>query len=633
MPSRSRAVVKLDGGEGGMGNRWLQGIMLLVLLGICGSTAASDSIRVAADRQALPLREGVRVHRHSGEPLSLAEAQARFAEGHFERVAEDAPGALNFGLTRDEIWLQIPLETAVTLPRRWLLEVGHASLDHIDVYLIQNGVMLHRHGGDRRPFSERTLPHRNSLFALDLAPATRYTLMMRVRSEGTVTVPLTLWRPDALWQNDQHHYMALGLYYGLLLGLLIYNLFLFISLRDPLYLTYVGFIGFLGIGQAGLSGLTGQFVWPNNAWLADQSPIIGVTLAGLFGALFVQRFLADTPRRLRLSWLMPGLSLAYGLTFLYSLLVSYHLAALAVNIISMVLVVAALGMGSVSLYRRVPGARFFVLAWFCLLLGVLIIALHNLGILPSNLLVTHAMMIGSALEMLLLSLALADRIHDLQRQKDVAQAEALETRQRMLEMGRQNEQMLEARIVERTRRLEEANRLLQQSHEQLQHQANHDVLTGLANRKLLNQRLQEASARVDRHGGHFAMAVVDLNGFKPINDTLGHAIGDRVLVELAQRLQATARRTDTVARVGGDEFVLLLEDLPPDEREAIRHKLLACCHPPVEMEDGPAIPLSISVGIAIYPNDTHDLEALFTLADNAMYQDKTASRAATLGKA
>lgn len=203
----------------------------------------------------------------------------------------------------------------------------------------------------------------------------------------------------------------------------------------------------------------------------------------------------------------------------------------------------------------------------------------------------------------------------------------------MLEMGRQNEQMLEARIAERTRRLEEANRLLQQSHEQLQHQANHDVLTGLANRKLLNQRLQEARARVDRHGGHFAMAVVDLNGFKPINDTLGHAIGDRVLVELAQRLQATARRTDTVARVGGDEFVLLLEDLPHDEREAIRHKLLACCHPPVEMEDGPAIPLSISVGIAIYPNDTHDLEALFTLADNAMYQDKTASRAATLGKA
>ncbi|WP_010629959.1 diguanylate cyclase domain-containing protein [Halomonas sp. KM-1] len=107
----------------------------------------------------------------------------------------------------------------------------------------------------------------------------------------------------------------------------------------------------------------------------------------------------------------------------------------------------------------------------------------------------------------------------------------------MLEMGRQNEQMLEARIAERTQRLEEANRLLQQSHEQLEHQANHDVLTGLANRKLLNQRLQEARAREDRHGGHFAMAVVNLNGFKPINDTLGHAIGDRVLVELARRVK------------------------------------------------------------------------------------------------
>ncbi|MGR2738127.1 7TM diverse intracellular signaling domain-containing protein [Billgrantia sp. Q4P2] len=591
-------------------------------------------MKVTADHRSLQLQDGALIHRHAGEPLSLEEAQARFAEGRFERVAEDATSALNFGLTRDELWLQITLETAETLPRRWLLEVGHASLDHIDLYLAQEGGAFSRyHDGDRQPFTQRALPHRNPLFVLDLAPATRYILLMRVRSEGTLTVPMTLWQPDALWQSDQHHYMVLGLYYGLLLSLFIYNLFLFLSLRDPLYLTYVGFVGFLGIGQAGLSGLASQFLWPSNAWLANLSPIGGVTLAGLFGGLFVQRFLASTARKLRLSWLMPSLSLAYGLTFLCSLLVSYHLATLAVNLISLVFVAAALGMGSVSLYRREPGARFFVLAWFCLLLGVLVYILHNLGILPSNLWVTNAMMIGSSLEMLLLSLALADRIHDLQHQKDIAQAEALTTRQRMLEMGRQNEQVLEARIAERTQRLEEANRLLQQSHELLERQANHDVLTGLANRKLLNERLLEARARVDRHGGHLAMAVVDLNGFKPINDTLGHASGDRVLVELAQRLQATARRTDTVARVGGDEFVLLLESLAPEDREKIQRKLMACCRSPIEMEDGLEVTVSLSIGIALYPDDTQDLDTLFTLADDAMYRDKAASRAAETGRA
>ncbi|MFA9462510.1 7TM diverse intracellular signaling domain-containing protein [Thiohalorhabdus sp. Cl-TMA] len=603
-------------------------VALVVLTMVAGPAAAAGGERVtvgAETRQ--PIDAAASLHRHDGAPLTLEAVRAVHGEGGFRSLAGEGARATNFGLTRDEIWLRLPLSTKADLTGRWLLEVGHASLDRVDLYLASDGGGWRaHHSGDQLPFRDRPIPHRNHVFDLDLEPATDYTLYLRVASEGTLTAPLTIWRADALWAHDLRAYAALGLYYGILLALLIYNLFLYLSLRDPLYLNYVAFIATLAIGQAGLAGFTGQFLWPENPWLTNLTPTGGVSLAGFFGALFVRRFLGDTPSRVRLGWLMPLVAAGYAAIFLCVVLWSYHLAALSVNLLSLVFAAGALGLGAVSLYQRQPGARFFVLAWVALLTGVVIISLHNLGVLPSNVVTANALLIGSAMEMLLLSLALADRIQTLQQSRDEAQEQALRTRQEKVEALRESERQLEQRVAERTHDLERANQDLMESQAQLEYQAGHDPLTGLVNRNVFDENLEAAMARGDRHGHGLALVVGDLDRFKPINDSLGHAAGDQVLVQVADRLRGSVRQSDTVGRLGGDEFVILLEEVGgTDNVETVVEKINEEVARSIRLEDGRVVHVGLSLGWARYPADAGDEKTLFRVADRAMYSRKTAA--------
>ncbi|PCC99424.1 diguanylate cyclase [Halopseudomonas pelagia] len=562
---------------------------------------------------------------NAGPELTLAQVQTRLDQ--FDAAEAQSISATNFGLTQDEVWLHLNFSTADAVPERWLLEVAHASLDRVDLYFAeQDSEYQLQQAGDLLPFSAKALPHRHHLFELNLLPDRQYSLYLRVASQGTLSVPVTLWQPDALWASDQFSYSFLSLYYGLALGLLIYNLFLFFSLREKLYLIYVPFVAFLALGQAGLAGLVGQFIWPNNALLTHLSPTASVSLAGLFGAIFVQRFLGATPRSLKMYWVMPVIGLIYALTFLCTLFISYFYAALVVNITSMMFAVAALIMGGASLYRRHPGARFFVLAWISLLLSILVMALHNLGVLPSNAFTTNALLFGSAAEMLLLSLALADRINSIQHTQDQAQQEALAVNRTMLGALRDNERQLETRVAERTLELEAANTQLQVSKQLLEQQANHDTLTGLANRKLLTDRLEGAQLRARRTNSSFALMMIDLDWFKAINDQHGHQAGDRVLIEVAGRLKAALRDVDTVARVGGDEFVLVIESVSNHAAlTVIREKLLQAVLQPIHLHDEMWVSIGMSIGVAMYPDDAQDIDLLYSVADRAMYSAKPVS--------
>ena len=156
----------------------------------------------------------------------------------------------------------------------------------------------------------------------------------------------------------------------------------------------------------------------------------------------------------------------------------------------------------------------------------------------------------------------------------------------------------------------------------LRHMALHDPLTGLPNRLFLERQLTHTIAHARRHQRLFALAVLDLNGFKPVNDTYGHLAGDSVLIETARRIQKRIRQEDTLARTGGDEFTLLLTEInEPTDAVSVAKTLASAIRQPFDW-DGAQITLAVSVGIAIYPNHGDDLNGLFQHADLAMYQAK-----------
>ena len=158
---------------------------------------------------------------------------------------------------------------------------------------------------------------------------------------------------------------------------------------------------------------------------------------------------------------------------------------------------------------------------------------------------------------------------------------------------------------------------------ELERLALHDVLTGLANRALLADHLRQAQKRLSRERSHIALLMVDLDGFKPINDTHGHAAGDAVLVEVANRLRACARPTDTVARLGGDEFVVLLDGLTdPYQAELVALRILAALREPVTLPDGTTVEARASIGIAVSADPTQAPTDLDRIADTALYRAK-----------
>ncbi|MBT3238721.1 MAG: diguanylate cyclase [Rhodospirillaceae bacterium] len=164
-----------------------------------------------------------------------------------------------------------------------------------------------------------------------------------------------------------------------------------------------------------------------------------------------------------------------------------------------------------------------------------------------------------------------------------------------------------------------------EAEERVYNLAHFDPLTGLPNRHLLGDRLEESIKRASRSKSEVALMFIDLDKFKVINDNHGHAAGDEALKIVSQRLVTSARRTDTIARVGGDEFVAILEDLHSiDEAELIAQKMIAAISDPMEIK-GNECSLGASIGICVYPDHADDIPGLMHCADQAMYVVKQES--------
>lgn len=589
--------------------------------------AAAQTLVLSRDTGSYHVSRALRWLEDPTQALDIAAVAAPQNAGRFQPARVASINDLNFGYSHSAYWLALEVTPEADAPAQWLLEIGYPSLDHVEVYTRDDaGGWLRQEAGDLQPFAQRPFQHRNLVFPLTLKQGQAQTVYLRVISQGNLTIPAMLWQRDALYKHDQTTYAELSLYYGMLLALGLYNLLLFLATRDSAFLAYVGFVAAMAVGQASMNGFGNQFVWP--AWPAWGNVALpsGMSMAGFFGAQFTRLFLnvRDTSRRL--DKLLLGIMTVFAFAAVSPALLSYRFAAILTSITGVIASAVIAGAGLYCLRRKHPGARWFLLAWAGLLAGVVVLAMRNLSWLPTNTLAIYSMQIGSAFEMLLLSFALADRINVMRREKDQANQEALSAKQVMVDTLRRSEHELETRVAARTLDLETANLQLKQKERELEHMARHDPLTGLANRVMLGDRIEQAIARAKRNDRGMAVLMVDLDGFKGVNDNYGHAAGDQLLLSIALRLGATVRETDTVARMGGDEFVVILEDLHSyDEIERVAEKLLLCVGKPVELAAG-TVEVGASIGVAFFPGDATTPDGLLKLADHAMYAAKTAGR-------
>ncbi len=594
-------------------------LFLSCLAGQVGTSAAA--VRLTPQALSVPLAPQITVLEDAGGTMTLADVQRRAADFRPSGVRDDA--AINFGYSSSAWWLRIDLAADPEAARDWLLDIAFPTLDNIE-YFGPGGE--HRVAGDRLPFAARPLLHRNFVFPVRLDESGVGVIWLRVVSEGTLTIPVRLWRHEAFWQESLSSYAMLAVYFGMLLALAAYNLLLWFSLRDHNYLTYVLFAVSMAVGQLSLNGLGNQFLWPDWPVWGNLAFSTGFAATGFFGALFTRGFL-ETRRNLpRLDGAIIGLAGLFALCAVAPLLAPYRLAAIMTSLTGVSFSLIAVVAGVRCWRAGQAGARVFILAWTALLLGVVVVGLRNLDLLPTTFLSFYAIQIGSAVEMVLLSFALAERINDLQREKDIARGEAITTRQELVAALQRSEVDLERRVAARTGELESINAKLRENERQLQALAHTDVLTGLANRLLLDARLEQSMQHARRSRGQVALLLIDIDHFKAINESRGHAIGDEVLRTVAERLRATVREVDTVARIGGDEFVIVLSSISgAADAERMAEKLVAGISEPMRVLGMP-IECSASIGVALFGGGELTAAELLRRADRAMYAAKEAGR-------
>ena len=383
-------------------------LMLLLCLPLLASAVEFDEFT-----QSLPLGRTMQVYEDPGGQATIADVGAQAAAGHFKPHDK---ATLNAGYSRSAFWLKIDLQYRPTNPsaqRTWLLELAYPPLDHLDLYLPDAGgdYQLVRQTGDALPFATREIRQNNYLFGLSFAPGQAQTVYLRLQSEGSIQAPVTLWSSTAYLEEQPVRLYVLGLIYGVLLGMLVYNLFIFLSVRDTSYLYYIVYIASFGLYQLSVNGAAVEYFWPNNPWWANAATPFFIGCSGLFGSQFARSFLRTATHSRWLDRVLLALIAFSTLVVGLSLMTSYALALRLATALALVFTVVIFAAGVFAWWRGLRVARYFIIAWSAFLLGGVVNTMMVLGYLPNVFLTMYASQIGSALEVALLSLALADRIN------------------------------------------------------------------------------------------------------------------------------------------------------------------------------------------------------------------------------
>jgi two-component system, sensor histidine kinase LadS len=349
---------------------------------------------------------------------------------HDDRFFKSDKKVPNFGINDSDFWVQFELKNLHSIPIDRILEFNYPLIDYINFYFqINSKDWKFIKTGDMTPFASRFVAHQNFLFPIHLEPKESIKIYMLIQSKGSVQIPMILWEQKAFIEDNHTKQILLGIYYGALFVMIIYNLFLFISIGDKSYFYYVIYIlGFLGF-QSSYNGYFFQFILPNSPILANYFMPFSIGFTLFFASQFTRSFLHTDTFAPRFDKLILGVM---GLEFFVMILspVLDYKTIVTIGTASTIPFAISIFIATfISLKNSYRPARYFALAWGVFLLGMSLLSLKQFGLLPANLITNYSIQLGSVIEVTLLSLGLGDRINLLIHEKKLAELEKLKSSQ------------------------------------------------------------------------------------------------------------------------------------------------------------------------------------------------------------
>jgi diguanylate cyclase (GGDEF)-like protein len=592
-------------------------LVVLILLG-CLAGAAPLSAQPAP---VLELQPGASAHElaphvhYLHDPELRLEPAALFDAGTGAGFRPLPGGTATFGFQTGAFWFHVRLLNRDPAQTRRVLVQRYSLSDHVDLYLRRSdGRIEHQASGDALPFVSRSIRYRHPNFLVELPVGETVEVLVKVRSESSMQVPLVLFTPTAFTESARDAQLGIGLYYGILLALFFYNLILWAVLRDASYFWYMFHIAGFGLVLFCLNGLAFEYLWPNSPWLQSIAVPVSICIAQIGMQQFARHFL-DLRQRWRVGDRVAlGLIVFFVALGLASFLLPYRIAtplASAAVFPSVIWIVIA----TVVVRRRgYAPAGLFLLAWAMFLLGTAAFTMVAFGVLPKMFLTEYGVQIGSALEMILLSFALAYRYAALRNENERIVRDA-------------NEQ-LEHSVVARTSELSAALEQLAQANTQLSESNRRDRLTGVYNRHHFRELLEDQLRDAREGRRQLAVLMIDLDHFKMINDRLGHLAGDDCLRTVARIMSAeVSARGGVLARFGGEEFVAALPGHSAEQAMTVAESMRQRVASEPAFVDGKPVAMTVSIGV--HALDTYRIagpDDALRLADAALYSAKNQGR-------
>lgn len=374
-------------------------------------------------------------------------------QGAFMPIDSEVP---NLGVSNKTHWIKFTIHNKESI-NNLLIDINNPILDVVNLYTETAAGYDLVVSGEQVPISDRYLEHQDFLFPLDLAPGEKKNYLLQVKSGEQVLLPVLAGETGVVMQNLLLRNVIMGLYFGLILVMFFYNLFIYFTTKDRSYLTYVVYILSVGLVQANLQGFTYKFLWPNSPWLAANSVYILNTTTAILAVTFMRGFVHIKDYLPKLNRVLDVFLLLYVGSLLLAIFGNYNFAYTLMNFTALALSIYMLVILGMAVQRGSRPAKFFMLAWSVFLVGVILFVFKDASIIPHNNLTAAILQIGSGAEVILLSFGLADKINTLKKEKEESQKMALEASKENERIVREQNMILEAKVSERTKELRDAN--------------------------------------------------------------------------------------------------------------------------------------------------------------------------------
>ncbi len=434
--------------------------ILIVML--CGwFTAKASPLVVSNQHASIPLSSFLTEYIVKGEHGSVTAAQADdIPQTDFVFLATNGKTRI-YPPGMQSVWLRFQVKNATDDPALYL-NIPYSNLSVVSLYEAKadGTFVLVGKQGNAVPFTQHYSITPNINFRLLLASGEQKTYYLHVDSKHPILLPAFVSTSHGLNNSLTIQTIVLSVYMGILLIMFLYNLFLYFATKDNNYVVYTTYILLLALAQVTATGYAAKFLWPNWVELNQYAVIVTSSLSALAGAVFAMFFLQTRVYLPQAHKLMLALAGIYLIGIFASLFGWITVGYFILNYNSLLLVIVVLTSSILIARKGFRAAYFYLIAWVALLSSFIILVLRNLNFLPYNNFTAYIFFIGSGFEVALLSIALADKINTLRREKEASQAAALHASLENEQLVREQNVVLEKRVAERTEELQQTNQQL-----------------------------------------------------------------------------------------------------------------------------------------------------------------------------